>query len=131
MFKKDWKIKLHNAIDTLNNIDSDWDLLYLGRMPQTYVLEEQVTGILKKPLMSYCTYAYVISPTGRKKLLDYEVEKSIIPADEFLTATYNPHPRPDVKFKYPPTLLAYSIDPVIVYQDTLGSDTETGDSPLK
>ena len=81
--------------------------------------------------MSYCTYAYVISPSGREKLLNYEVEKGIIPADEFLTATYNPHPRPDVRFKYPPTLRGYSMEPTIIYQELLGSDTETGESPLK
>lgn len=131
LFHKNWKIKLHNAIETLNHIDKEWDLLYLGREPQLYDSEEIVTDSLRKPLMSYCTFGYLISPSGREKLLNYEVEKGIIPADEFLTATYNSHPRPDVKFKYPPTLIAYSMEPSIVYQDLLGSDTETGENPLK
>ena len=130
-FDVNWKVKLHNALDTLIHIDKDWDLLYLGRIAQEYKDEEKITDNLRKPLMSYCTYAYVISPSGKQKLLNYQVEKNIIPADEFLTATYNPHPRPDVKLKYPPTLRAYSTDPHIVNQCGMGSDTETGENPLK
>ena len=30
LFRKNWKIKLHNAIETLNHIDKEWDLLYLS-----------------------------------------------------------------------------------------------------
>ena len=69
----------------------------------------------------------MLSPRGLNRIKEYNVEQGLIPADEFLTATYNKHPRDDVSLKYPPTLSAYAIEPHIVLQrdkDEAGSDTE-------
>jgi len=126
VFTENWKVKLHNAIETLNVINEDWDLLYLGRVPQNDS-EIRVTDNLVKPKYTFCTYAYMLSPRGLNRIKEYNVEQGLIPADEFLTATYHKHPRDDVSLKYPPTLSAYAIEPHIVLQrdkDEAGSDTE-------
>ena len=88
--------------------------------------EERVTTNIVIPKFSYCTYGYVLSKSGVKKIREYNVQKAIIPADEFLTSTYIAHPRIDVSLKYPPTLLAYAMNPSIVDQrpkSEVGSDT--------
>jgi glycosyl transferase family 25 len=124
-FTLNWISKLKLAMKNLDIIDKDWDLLYLGRVPQEDN-ETKVHNNIVKPKFSFCTYAYMLSPKGIKKIQQYNVEKSIIPADEFLSATYVNHPREDVRLKYPPTLNAYAIEPQIVLQrskSVAGSDT--------
>jgi collagen beta-1,O-galactosyltransferase len=121
LFTPNWIAKLNITINKLK----DWDLLYLGRVPQKTGEKIVCTGIVK-PDYSYCTYAYILSPRGIKKIQKYEVEKSIIPADEFLTSTYIEHPRMDVRLKYPPALNAYAMEPPIILQrnkEDAGSDT--------
>ena len=121
-----WIINLEQAINNLNKIDKDWDLLYLGREPQDPDEEVVCNGIVK-PKYSFCTFAYMLSPSGIKKILKYEVDKCIIPADEILPATYIKHPRPDVRLKYPPSLNAYAMKPRVIKQrpkKDVGSDTE-------
>ena len=146
IFKRNWILKIYNTIDTLKAMDKTWDLIYLGRVPQydsetggdgkgKYIGDIKpedcyITSKIKKPLYSFCTYGYILSQTGIEKLKEYNVQKDIIPADEFLTATYNPHPREDIRLKYPPTLLAYAIEPNMVYQANWGADTENkGEKP--
>ena len=109
---KAMEVKRDVTIDTLETMGIEWDLLYLGRVPQTKPEEEVVSGVVK-PNFSYCTYGYVLSKSGIEKIRKYNVHKAIIPADEFLSATYVKHPRSDVSFKYPPTLKAYAVDPHI------------------
>jgi collagen beta-1,O-galactosyltransferase len=61
------------------------------------------------------------------KLLDVGFERDIIPVDELLPALYMPHPRTDVRRRYPPRLSAYAFEPPLVTQlpkDLAGSDTE-------
>ena len=125
LFDKDMELKRDLAIDTLESMGKSWDLLYLGRVPQV-TPEEKVYKNIVKPNFSYCTYGYVLSKSGVKKIRKYKVNKAIIPADEFLSSTYTEHPRPDVSFKYPPTLEAYALLPSLVRQRTkeeVGSDT--------
>jgi len=128
LFDGDLELKRDIAIDTLESMGKDWDVLYLGRvpLPEFGTKEDRLTKNIVIPKFSYCTYAYCVSPKGIKRLLDYNVQKGIIPADEFLSSTYVSHPRPDVSFKYPPSLVVYAMDPVIVEQRTkeeVGSDT--------
>ena len=121
------------AIDTLEVMGEDWDLLYLGRVPQI-LPEEEVAKNIVKPHFSYCTYGYVLSKSGIKKIRKYNVHKGIIPADEFLCSTYIEHPRSDVSFKYPPTLNAFAVNPNIVHQrefNVVGSDTGLPDGAVK
>ena len=126
LFGPDLELKRDLAIDTLESMNKNWDVLYLGRVPLDKSREERLTKHIVVPKFSYCTYAYCVSPKGIKRLLDYNIQKGIIPADEFLSSTYVSHPRPDVSLKYPPSLIVYALDPVIVKQRTkeeVGSDT--------
>ena len=138
-FRKNWLLKIYNTIDTLKTMDKKWDLIYLGRLPQDdsetggkYIGDYHdmkpedcfVTRTIKTPLYSFCTYGYILSQSGIDKLNKYNVQKDIIPADEFLAATYIEHPRVDIRLKYPPTLIAYAIDPHLVSQANWGADTE-------
>ena len=83
-------------------------------------------GIVR-PAYSYCTFGYMVSASGLAKLLDVGFERAIIPVDELLPALYMPHPRADVRRRYPPRLRAYAFDPPLVTQlpkEVAGSDTE-------
>ena len=125
LFDENMELKRDIAIDTLETMGKEWDILYLGRVP-LMIDEERVTSDIVIPKFSYCTYGYVLSKSGIEKIRKYNVHKAIIPADEFLASTYVEHPRSDVRFKYPPTLLAYAMKPCIVDQrpkSEVGSDT--------
>jgi len=125
LFDENLELKRDIAIDTLESMNRKWDVLHLGRVPLDSK-EERLTKNIVIPKFSYCTYAYCISPKGIQRLLEYNVQDGIIPVDEFLSSTYVVHPRPDVSLKYPPSLVVYAMDPVIVMQRTkkeVGSDT--------
>tara|TARA_Y100000593_G_scaffold28258_1_gene56442 strand:- start:371 stop:1177 length:807 start_codon:yes stop_codon:yes gene_type:complete len=133
VFDSSMELQRDIAIDTLEVMEEDWDLLYLGRVAQV-IPEKRVAKNLVKPNFSYCTYGYVLSKSGIKKIRKYNVHKGIIPADEFLCSTYTEHPRPDVSFKYPPTLNAFAVNPDIVQQrefNIVGSDTGLPDGAVK
>jgi hypothetical protein len=54
-------------------------------------------------------------------------DQALIPADELLPALYLDHPRPDVRQRYPKSLVAYAFEPPLVTQltrDAWGTDTE-------
>ena len=126
LFKPDMELKREIDIATLEVMGKNWDILYLGRYPVKSHLEERLTETIVIPEFSYCAHAYCVSPKGIKRLLDYNLQKSIIPLDEFIPATYVEHPRTDVSLKYPPSLIVYAMDPVIVKQRPkaeVGSDT--------
>ena len=134
LLTKDWLIKLHNAFDTLNSIDKDWELLYLGRVPQSDLEKKNKTLIapnIKKPNYTFCTYSYILSKKGIEKINKYKYRDNLIPSDEFLSATFTSHPRDDISLLYPPTINAYSIWPDITKQNNrLGSNTEdNGEKP--
>ena len=123
-----------NAVDVFNEcfnrIEENWDLLYLGRGRDVYEKETlPETGIhLVKPLLSCGTYAYAISRQGVAKLLKAQLEKAMIPVDEFLPACYVPHPRPDFRKLFPPVLNAWAIYPVITFPAVSVSDSDTENS---
>ena len=125
LFDETMELKRDLAIETLEAMGRKWDLLYLGRVP-LMVDEKRITPNIVIPKFSYCTYGYVLSKSGVKKIRKYNVHKGIIPADEFLLSTFMEHPRMDVKLIYPPALSAYAVDPHIVGQrpkSEVGSDT--------
>jgi GR25 family glycosyltransferase involved in LPS biosynthesis len=126
LFNSDMELKRDIAIDTIELMGKNWDILYLGRHPIKPHLEERLTETIVIPEFSYCAHSYCVSPKGIKRLLGYNLQKSIIPLDEFLPATYVEHPRMDVSLIYPPSLIVYAMDPVIVKQRPkaeVGSDT--------
>jgi len=135
-FKNDMLIKVYNTIDKLKHINYDWDLLYLGRVPQDIDYEEggPLPNLNQNLQYSYCLYGYCLSKTGIDKILNYNFEKKIIPADEFLSAAHCKHYRYDIRRDFPPTLKALAFNPRIVQQrsfDLVGSDTGLPDSKVK
>ena len=112
---------LPGVVSRLSTLDTAWDLLYLGRSPQAP--DEGRIGEFIKPGFSYCTHAYMLSRAGVDKLLATRFPSDLIPADELLPAMYGDHPRADVRSRYPKSLRAYSVDPLLCsVEHQLGSD---------
>ncbi|MDA0164460.1 glycosyltransferase family 25 protein [Solirubrobacter ginsenosidimutans] len=122
---------LEMRLAELNALDPEWDLVYVGRWVLEPDSDARLSPSIVRPAYSYCTFAYMLSATGLAKLLDVGFERALIPVDELLPALYMPHPRADVRRRYPPRLNAYAFDPPLVTQlpkEVAGSDTEaTGD----
>ena len=111
----------------LQALDPAWDLAYLGRWALEPDADAPAGDGLVRPGYSYCTFGYLLSAAGLAKLLDVGFERDIIPVDELFPALYLPHPRADVRRRYPPRLTAYAFEPPLVTQlpkDVAGSDTE-------
>ena len=123
---RNWYVKVYNALDTLKVIDKKWDLLYVGRVEQSDKEKtlNLISSNMRKPNYSFCTYSYMLSPSGLEKINKYKYRENIIPSDEFLNATFMEHPRDDIKLIYPPTLRAYAMWPDAAWHDiSMGSDT--------
>jgi glycosyl transferase, family 25 len=118
--------RLRSRLARLEAIDPHWDLLYLGR----WALDgddQPVTEGIVRPGYSYCTYGYLLSPSGLRALLGCGFERALIPVDELIPALYLDHPREDIRSLYPSRLRAYALEPPLVTQlpkEVAGSDTE-------
>jgi collagen beta-1,O-galactosyltransferase len=105
------------------------DLVYLGRFP----LEPDrpaLPGVVS-PGYSHCTFGYVVTRSALATLLEANLEKAIVPVDEFLPSLYMDHPRQDLRARFPQRLTALAFEPPIVRQrpkTEAGSDTE--DTPF-
>ena len=106
----DWTI-----FDELENYD--WDLIYLGRILQTVFeqVKDHRVGLQNfvKPGFSYQTHAYILSKEGIKKLVETNVatlRRNLIPADEFLPATYAWHPRQDLRMMFNQNMQALALN---------------------
>ena len=75
----------------------EYDLLYLGRNKVDESVPEEEFGDFYMPSYSYNTHAYLLSQSGIKKLIAYNLQDNIIPADEFLSATFCLHPSQDIR----------------------------------
>ena len=128
-FAPDFVNKLSSVISELQELDSEWDLLYLGRVALEDD-EEQITERLVRPMYSHCTYGYILSYNGVQKLLNADFDQDIIPVDEFLPAMYTEHVREDVRSRYQPCLSAYAVTPDLIGQlpkEVAGSETENSE----
>jgi collagen beta-1,O-galactosyltransferase len=86
-----------------------------------------VTAGIVRPGYSYCTYGYLLSPSGLRAVLNSGFERALIPVDELIPALYLDHPREDIRLLYPKRLNAYAFEPPLVTQlpkEEAGSDTE-------
>ena len=111
----------------LQALDPAWDLAYLGRWALEPDADVPAADGLVRPCYSYSTSGYLLSATGVAKVLDVGFERDLIPVDELLPALYLPHPRLDVRRRYPPRLSAYAFEPPLVTQlpkELAGSETE-------
>jgi glycosyl transferase, family 25 len=118
---------LDEGIRRLAELDPGWHLVYLGRWALEPENDTPVADGIVLPGYSYCTFGYALSARGLAELLGVGFERDIIPVDELLPALYLPHPRPDVRRRYPPRLSAYAFEPPLVTQlpkDMARSDTE-------
>ena len=118
---------LQHGLKQLDAIDPGWQLVYLGRWALDPGADIPTGHGLVRPAYSYCTFAYMLSRAGVAALLESGFERDIIPVDELLPALYMPHPRADVRDRYPPRLRAYAFEPPLVMQlpkALAGSDTE-------
>ncbi len=93
-------------ISKLEEPTVDFDVAYLGRYKiQKNAEEVAIDKTWVTPVASYCTHAYIVTLEGAKKLLNnYKIKQNLIPADEFLAATYTEHRREDIRALFPPTL---------------------------
>ena len=128
LFNSDMKLREYNMVDKLNTMDIEWDLLYLGRVPQDCALEKEgPLPNLMIPKFTYCTYGYTLSRRGVQKLREYGFHKGkIIPSDELLTSTFFPHHREDIRKIISPTMRAFSFKNLLITQrsfNEVGSDT--------
>jgi len=111
----------------ISKVDPEWDLLYFGRWP--LAPDGPQVGNFVVPGLSYDTHAYALSRKGLRKIVQLEIRKKVMPADEFLPATYTRHPRDDVAAAVPPTLRAYAVSPDLIVQwDAEGDVSETENS---
>jgi|TARA_B100000768_G_C11203332_1_gene342723 GR25 family glycosyltransferase involved in LPS biosynthesis len=82
-----------------------WDYLNIGR----YAFEKDDDIILNDtyciPALHYNMHSYVLTYVGAQKLISYNLEKNIIPVDEFITATYMNHRRWDIEEIFPVKLI--------------------------
>jgi glycosyl transferase, family 25 len=118
--------RLQSQLRQLAAVDPGWDLLYLGRWSLDGE-DQPVTDGIVRPGYSYCTYGYLLSPSGLRALLGCGFERALIPVDELIPALYLDHPRADIRLLYPKRLRAYALEPPLVTQlpkEVAGSDTE-------
>ena len=93
------------SLYALPEVNSDlpivWDYCALGR----WIFNKDNDIILDEtfciPSLHYNMHAYILTKTGAQKLVDYQLEKNIIPSDEFITATYLNHRRQDIEDLFP------------------------------
>lgn len=127
-FSKDACERTLRCIESLPQTGvNGWDILYLGCVLQQGKTNTPFNSWCNRPGFSYCTYGYVLSRTGVKKVLQQHLENNMIAVDEFIPALYVEHPREDVRKLYKPCLNAFVIKPHTVFQRTkleAGSNTE-------
>ena len=102
-----------DSIDSVNF--TAWDMIYLGRIPQT-----GYDGIGDVPIkgfadfvyagFSYQTHAYLLNHKGLGKIMFQidTIKNNIIPADELLSALITYHPRADVRKTFTSNLIGLS-----------------------
>lgn len=116
---------LEDDFNPISNIDwsvfneleeYDYDLIYLSRILQDVHpgVKDQRVGLKNfvKPGYSYQTHAYILSQSGIKKLVETNVpvlKQNLLPADEFLPATYTSHPRKDLRCMFQQNMQALAL----------------------
>lgn len=110
-----------HSIDKINF--TAWDMIYLGRIPQT-----GYNGIGDVPIKgfndfvyvgySYQTHAYLINRKGLSKIRFQRdiIENNIIPADELLSALTTYHPRADIRRLIVSNLIGLSFKETQIHQ---------------
>lgn len=73
---------------SINEIDTEYDMLYLNRKPLNIETERLLSEHICLPNKSYWTCAYILRHSGAVRLIDSNYINNIIPVDEFLPIMY-------------------------------------------
>lgn len=123
VFKSNMPDIVSGAVLSLCTSHPDWDILYVGR--ERLGADTGVGGGIVRPGYTYGTHGYALSRAGLYKLLNSNLLDSIMPLDEYLSATFCQHPRVDVSGYVNVRLQGFALESDCVWQDDrLGSDIE-------
>ncbi|XP_076622754.1 glycosyltransferase 25 family member [Colletes latitarsis] len=131
-FEPFFRQKVNYILTELDNLQLDWDLVYLGRK-KLEKTESSIIGSknLVRAAYSYWTLGYILSAKGARKLVEANPLKKLIPVDEYLPILSDAHPRDDWKAHYSKrNLIILSTNPLLIHpthytgEDGYISDTE-------
>uniref|UniRef100_A0A3B5L289 Cerebral endothelial cell adhesion molecule n=1 Tax=Xiphophorus couchianus TaxID=32473 RepID=A0A3B5L289_9TELE len=126
-FEANFKRRVLRLMEEVEQVELDWDLIYLGRKqvnPGKEVAVENVRNLVVADY-SYWTLSYAISQQGAQKLLNAEPLSKMLPVDEFLPIMYDKHPNEDYKSHFPNrNLQAFSTRPLLVQPCQYAGDPE-------
>ncbi|XP_044295659.1 inactive glycosyltransferase 25 family member 3 [Varanus komodoensis] len=126
-FEAYFKKRLLRLMAEVEQVQLDWDLIYLGRKQVNSEDEAPVEDVrnLVVPEYSYWTLAYVISQQGAQKLLDAQPISKMLPVDEFLPIMYDKHPNEEYKKHFSQRdLRAFSVHPLLAYPTHYTGDAQ-------
>ncbi|XP_032689726.1 glycosyltransferase 25 family member isoform X1 [Odontomachus brunneus] len=132
-FEPFFRQKVHYVLTELSDIDTEWDLVYLGRKRLMESAESRIQGskFLVRAAYSYWTLGYILSDSGAKKLVDAMPLGKLVPVDEYLPILSNAHPKEQWAAQFPiRDLIILSTNPLLVHpthytgEDGYISDTE-------
>ena len=105
----------------------EWTIMYLGH---SFVNEpvRSVTANLVQPGYTYTTHAYMLTYDGCRLLLEQNYLGSIIPLDEFLSATFCDHPRKDLSWIWRDSK-ALALVPAVFGQSSTKETSTTENKP--
>ncbi|OCT85461.1 procollagen galactosyltransferase 2 [Xenopus laevis] len=134
-FEPLFKHKLMKLMNDIEEVELEWDLIYIGRKRmQVERPEKAIPNVMNlvEADYSYWTLGYAISRQGAEKLIAAEPFNKMLPVDEFLPVMFNKHPvEKYLEFYEPRDLKAFSAEPLLIYpthytgQPGYFSDTET------
>uniref|UniRef100_A0A3B5QJV2 Cerebral endothelial cell adhesion molecule n=1 Tax=Xiphophorus maculatus TaxID=8083 RepID=A0A3B5QJV2_XIPMA len=126
-FEANFKRRVLRLMEEVEQVELDWDLIYLGRKqvnPGKEAAVENVRNLVVADY-SYWTLSYAISQQGAQKLLNAEPLSKMLPVDEFLPIMYDKHPNEDYKSHFPNrNLQAFSTRPLLVQPCQYAGDPE-------
>lgn len=117
-FEPFFRQKVNYILTELNNLQLEWDLVYLGRKRLVENVEPLIDGskYLVRAAYSYWTLGYILSAKGAKKLVEAKPLEKLIPVDEYLPTLSDVHPRQDWKAHYPKRdLIILSANPLLIH----------------
>ncbi|XP_033304029.1 glycosyltransferase 25 family member [Bombus bifarius] len=117
-FEPFFRQKVNYILRELEDLQFEWDLVYLGRKRLAESAESWIDGskYLVHAGYSYWTLGYILSTSGAKKLIEAMPLKQLLPVDEYLPILSDVHPRDDWKVHYTKrNLILLSANPLLIY----------------
>ncbi|KAM6902368.1 procollagen galactosyltransferase 2 [Xenentodon cancila] len=126
-FQANFKRRVLRLMEEVEQVELDWDIIYLGRKQVNPGNEEPVEDVRNLVVAdySYWTLSYAISQQGAQKMLNAEPLSKMLPVDEFLPIMYDKHPNEDYKSQFlNRNLQAFSVRPLLVEPCHYAGDPE-------